>query len=93
MHLQHVEVGIDGVDESDLAGQQVHRADPAVTDGPVAVGHLVADVAGREYRMLLSPPLASGIQSSLDSALASGQFLGCSVSHSKRLRACEVREL
>ena len=89
MDLQQMHVGIDGVDQPHLAGQQMHRADPAMTKAPAAIGHFIANRAGRKHRAPAAAPLASRIESLLDSALASQEFLGCSIFHSKRLRACD----
>jgi hypothetical protein len=53
----------------------MHRADPAMGQTPVAIRHLVTDIAGREHRMLAGPPLAAVVEPFGDAALASGQFM------------------
>ena len=59
MHLEQMHVFVNGIDQPDLARQQMHRANPAMTKPPRAVGHVVADVAGREHRTLAGTPHAS----------------------------------
>jgi hypothetical protein len=86
VNFEHVQVLIDGIDEADALGQQVHSADAAVADGLNAVGDIIVNVGRRE-----GGPAGVAefflVESSLDSALAILQepvYLGI---HSKSLSA------
>jgi hypothetical protein len=85
--LQQVKVAVDGVDQPDPPGQQVHGTDPAAADGPRAIGHVVVDVPRRQHRpgagLEGAGPVPAG-----DAALASEPLPACTVVHSKRLLAC-----
>ena len=90
MNLQQVNIPVNGIDQSNLAGQQMNRTNPAAGDGAVAITDIVMDVACRQHRpgACLEPADTEPLG---DASLASKPFCVCSVLHSKRLRACVVR--
>ena len=49
VELEQVQAVVDGVDEAELAGQEVHGADAAVADAAAAVADFIVDVAGGEH--------------------------------------------
>ena len=78
----------DGLGQADVLDQQVGDADGAAGDRVAAVGQVVVDVLSREHGPGLVRPASPG-QPFFDAAFASGEFLVCSVFHSKRLLALE----
>src|SRR5947209_19689984 len=85
MDLQEVQTLIDGFDQSELAGEQVHDADAVIgqTVGPLA--DFVVDVAGGEHGLFTAAQVA-GVEAALQAALAVGEFLSYLGMHSKSLR-------
>ena len=69
VHLEEVQALVDGVNESELAGQGVEGADTAVADGAGPSGDLVMDVGGGEQRSGAAAEVRF-VESALDAALA-----------------------
>src|SRR3990172_1388359 len=85
MDLEQLEPLVNGVDQSDLACQQVHTANAAAGDAVRASRHFIVDVAGGEHGQLLlfqnrlrEPPR--------DFPLAIDPALSLNLIHSKSLR-------
>ena len=89
--LEQVQAAVDGVDEAELAGQQVDGADAAVADAAAALGDFVVDVAGGEHGLGTAAQVAL-VEAVLDAALAAGQFLSYAGVHSKSLRSSGAEE-
>ena len=51
MDLEEHQAAVDGVDESELAGDSMDGADAAVSDAAVAVADFIVDVGGGEHRL------------------------------------------
>ena len=86
MHLQQMELLINGLHQAALPGQQVNGPDPAGPQAPGLVRQFVTDVAGSEHRPVLRLPLTLP-QTMGDPTLAILQ-LSCSTgAHSKCLLA------
>ena len=49
VEFEEVQAVVDGVDQAEPAGQDVHGADAAVSDALAAAAHFVMDVAGGEH--------------------------------------------
>ncbi len=75
---------VDGVHESDLAGERVEGADAATVDAAGAVGDFIMDVAGGEDGSLaIGTPV--GIEASFDVPLAGVELLAYLGFHLKSL--------
>jgi len=81
-----VQAPVDGLDQTDPPGQQMHPSDPAAGQSPGAIGDVVPDVAGPEHRGRLIIPLPF-TETILDSPLASNELSSYAVLHSKCLLA------
>jgi hypothetical protein len=86
MDLEEVQAVVEGLDQTDLSGQQVDGADAAVSDAVAAAANFIMDVAGGEHGLVTTPQLGF-IQATLNTALAVSQLAGYSRVHSKSLRS------
>jgi len=59
VHLQHLHLSIDRVDQADMPGQAMHRADAAARESTDAVAVLILNVARRVHRSELRVPRPS----------------------------------
>jgi len=86
MKEEQVQILVDGLDEADALGQQVHSADAAVADGLNAVGDIIVNVGrGEGGPAGVAEPFL--VESSFDSVLAVLQELVYLGIHSKSLSA------
>jgi hypothetical protein len=89
MELKEMQTLIDGVDQAELAGQDVNGADAAVGNALAAVAEFVMDVARGEHGLVALVELGF-VEAPGDAALAVGQFFGYSRFHSKSLAVSGV---
>ena len=82
MNLEQVQLVIDGIDQADLAGQDVKGADAAMGQSAAALGDLVVDVGRGEHGPVHSTQTRF-VEAALDSALAVCQLAAYVGVHSK----------
>jgi hypothetical protein len=76
---------VDGFDQSQLAGEQVHGADAPIGQAVGALADFIMDIAGGEQGLGTAAQVAR-VEPTLQAALAVGQFLSYLGIHSKSLR-------
>ena len=86
MHLEQMQLLIDGLDQPRPAGQQVHRANASRPQPVGPATQLVVDVAGGQHGLFGRRPVPVA-EPALDSALAIGYFFSFTLTHSKCLLA------
>jgi len=84
--LEQVQFIVDGVDEADAPGQEVERADAAVSEAAVPLGKFVMDVGRFEDGRVEILELGF-FEAVADALLAAGQTTAYAVAHSNSLFA------
>src|SRR5271154_3935042 len=89
MNLEQMQAPIDGIDQADAPGQEMHGPDAAMSQAAHSVSDLIMNVAGREHGSLQIGH-DRFVQTPFDATLAVGEFSPYDLVHSKSLLASDV---
>jgi hypothetical protein len=82
MHLEQMQMLINGVDKAYLPDHGVNGADASMANTSDAISDLITNIIGGEHRLIATDQVGL-VQTLLDPTLAVGQFRGYSRVHSK----------